>query len=277
MDPARTEAVNAPPIANDQTARANRKQRYSIWVLRHLLGGSSAEAIIRALGFSQIRSFYYSALERRAYLWAEGKRTPKDSVTYYEFGVGWGGSLSRYLEALAAFSKDSRHDFLGGSKTVLFDSFEGLPPTSRIEDVNPHWTEGKFAHGVDEIKRTIKMNCHVDIDSHSDNYRFVKGFYEVTLTPELRDELRNTGPDIITIDCDYYTSTKTALDWLRPLLSPGCLFYFDDVWAYDGDPRRGELRAINEFNAHGKGVLTPLPLNPYLAGQVYIYSSSEST
>ena len=61
--------------------------------------------------------------------------------------------------------------------------------------------------------------------------------------------------NIITIDCDLYSSTATVLEWLRPLLRHGTLFYFDDIWAFLGHPEYGEMRAIAEFNAKAAGLL----------------------
>lgn len=56
-----------------------------------------------------------------------------------------------------------------------------------------------------------------------------------------------------------------------PLLRPGVLIYFDDIWSFNGDPSRGQLRAIREFNEAGPFYLTPHWLG-LGGGQVYAVS-----
>lgn len=81
--------------------------------------------------------------------------------------------------------------------------------------------------------------------------RLVPGWFDASLTDELRREVsdRQIDPTFVCIDCDYYSSTIVALEWLRPLLKSGALFYFDDIWSYHGSPNKGELKAIHDFNA----------------------------
>src|SRR5580658_8120326 len=65
--------------------------------------------------------------------------------TYYEFGVGWGGSLVTYFAALEEYcntTKKSPDDF----QVVCFDSFIGLPKTGHPADTFPTWQEGAFAN-----------------------------------------------------------------------------------------------------------------------------------
>jgi hypothetical protein len=194
-------------------------------------------------------------------------RMVKQSASYYEFGTGRGYTLSRYIEALQAFCHDehlSPHDY----DMFLFDSFVGLPEKKGVEDDHLEWSQGMFAHTIDEIKQIIE-SC--EMDPNSERIRFVRGFYEQTLTQDLRDRFASTPPDIITIDVDYYSSTKTVLGWLRPMLRSGCLFYFDDIWSFNGSPRRGELGAINEFNRDGRGILVPFNIVPTLPNNCYLY------
>ncbi|MBI3858887.1 MAG: hypothetical protein HY296_01395 [Thaumarchaeota archaeon] len=172
------------------------------------------------------------------------------------------------MEALRSFC-DDEHLNLTNFKIFLFDSFEGLPEKKGIEDDNAKWSGGQFAHTIDEIKRVIRKHR---MNPDSGNFRFVKGFYEQILTPDLRERLSQTPPDIVTMDADYYSSTKTVLEWLLPILPSGSLFYFDNIWDFDGSPNRGELKAISEFNKKGRGVLTPFEIVPTLPHQCYIYS-----
>ncbi len=85
----------------------------------------------------------------------------------------------------------------------------------------------------------------------------MEGFFDKSLTPELREsfEARGLRPSIVDLDVDYYSSTKQAMDWMLPLLSSGCVFYFDDYWAFHGHPDMGQVRFIREFNESGEGHL----------------------
>ncbi|MBU0579718.1 MAG: class I SAM-dependent methyltransferase, partial [Candidatus Margulisbacteria bacterium] len=107
-----------------------------------------------------------------------------------------------------------------------------------------------------------------------DNFHIIKGFYNNTLTEKRREQLKSNPPSIINIDCDYYTSTITVLNWLLPLLSSGCIFRFDDIWSFHGNPNYGELKALKEFNKKGEGQLTSFPvlgLNSF----AYMFSKPE--
>lgn len=69
----------------------------------------------------------------------------------------------------------------------------------------------------------------------------------------------------------YYSSTKIVLEWLRPLLYSGVLFYFEDIWSFYVHPDYGELCAIREFNEAGEGRLVSFPVLG-LASKAYIFS-----
>ncbi len=150
----------------------------------------------------------------------------------------------------------------------MFDSFSGLPPKLDRRDDNPDWGQGVFAHGEQEIRDLLTQH---GVDPDKGNIHFIKGYYSDTLTPDLRKKVKK--PTIITIDVDYYSSTKTVLEWLRPILQDGVLFYFDDIWSFHGDPNRGELAAINEFNRLNDGSLVPYHAigHPSIHSHIYAY------
>src|SRR5215472_9222772 len=114
------------PRSDDQDHRLSRASRASIWSLRAILGGTKAENLISRLGFSDLRSFFYHSLVRTSISYHGPQRIFRKSVSYYEFGVGWGYTLSRYIEALKAFCKDEHLD-QSRYNIFLFDSFVGLP------------------------------------------------------------------------------------------------------------------------------------------------------
>jgi hypothetical protein len=75
----------------------------------------------------------------------------------------------------------------------------------------------------------------------------VKGFYERSLTPALRDRLLPQKAAVIYIDCDLYASAAVVLDFIVPFLQEGTVIVFDDWNCYYANPDRGERRAWREF------------------------------
>ena len=212
-----------------------------------------------------LKRWFYAALNRQR----KTKRSrPEPFGTYYEFGVGWGGTLSNYLAALERFCNDFRED-PKKFRIFGFDSFEGLPASENPADIRSGWEQGAMAHSQEEIEQKLKTN---DFSKNFENIKFIKGFFEKSLTSSLRDELAGFPPGIVTVDVDFYSSTKIVLEWLRPILMSGTLFYFDDIWSFHGNPKYGQLKAINEFNEKNDGFLTPF-LNIGVPDQSYIYSN----
>ncbi|MBF6569227.1 MAG: class I SAM-dependent methyltransferase [Candidatus Binataceae bacterium] len=190
---------------------------------------------------------------------------------YYEFGVGRGRTLMRYLKALKLHCELENLDPYDHS-IFLFDSFEGLPPKASPRDDHPGWRAGMLRHSLEETQ--AKLARHIDLNRG--NVRFVKGFFRASLTPALASELTSRPPSIVTIDVDYYSSTKTVLDWLLPFTPSGCLFYFDDLWSFHGHPEMGELAAINEVNRSGIGHFTPYTeLGCTAGGKVFVFARRE--
>jgi len=167
---------------------------------------------------------------------------------YYEFGVYRGGTFLTFHRALKAVRTTT--GLVHPVKLFAFDSFQGLPAAKSVYDQRPFWTEEQYACSEAEFRRVLRSG-----GLREEDVVCVPGFYESSLTPALARRLADDPPGIITIDCDLYASTATVLEWLRPLLRHGTLFYFDDIWAFLGHPEYGEMRAIAEFNAKGAGLL----------------------
>jgi hypothetical protein len=245
--------------------------RFAIAIIRFFLGGVRGEGLVRSLGLARLRSFFYFAL-----LSLKDNQLHSTMVhtnSYFEFGVGCGQSLMNYVEALKTFCKDAKEN-INDYHIFLFDSFEGLPAKHDFRDDLPCYDRGFFAHDVSEI-RNLLANSGMDLSKG--NIHFVEGFFDETLTPVLRESLKEHLPGIITVDVDYYSSTKVVLDWLQPILPTGAYFYFDDVWSFHGNPRYGELAAINEFNKSDRGFLTACHTlsSGEIADSCYVYSKKE--
>jgi hypothetical protein len=217
------------------------------------------------LGWCNYQDVIYRTLE---YQYWENEADVIPVGAYYEFGLGEGHTFKRAHQAIDEIARDLGYSGTTGLgvKMIGFDSFEGLPEPGQW-DRRVDWVRGAFSYARDTFVRSMET-AKVPRDA----YRLIPGFYDASLTPALRDELEACRPSIVMMDCDFYSSTMTVLEWLRPLLVDGTMFIFDDIWAYMGHPDFGELRAIREFNAGGDGLLVP----HYFGGatrQVYVYTT----
>lgn len=137
-----------------------------------------------------------------------------------EFGVNGGGSINHMARRLA------------GRPVHGFDSFEGLP-----ED----WSGNNFVKG--EFGRGGKL------PRVRSNVRLHPGWFDASLPVFLASE---PGPAaLIHVDCDLYSSTRTVLDALGPLIVPGTVLVFDEYFNYPGW-RRHEHLAFREFLGSGR-------------------------
>ena len=81
------------------------------------------------------------------------------------------------------------------------------------------------------------------------NYRLHRGRFDETLTPGFLESMRIHKPLLVWIDCDYYSSTRAALEPLLPYLPNGCVIYFDDFELLNHGSRfTGEARFVHELN-----------------------------
>lgn len=189
----------------------------------------------------------------------------RKQVRNYEFGVGKGSTLLSCIDALGEYCQDRRLDFYK-HHIFLFDSFCGLPPKRSPRDNHPRC--------LTKIRRLLLMG---GVDFSHNNVRFIPGFYKDVLALELACKCEDFLPTIVNIDMDYYSSTVTVLNWLRPLLQPYTIIYFDGVFAFGQDDRFGQLATIKEFNrlhANSLRRLRRVPRN--LEGELYVYYDGQT-
>lgn len=108
-----------------------------------------------------------------------------------------------------------------GRELVVFDSFEGIPDNteyhadkllgSRIE-----FNSGDYRGTLDEVRSNVTRFGQLA------PCRFVPGWFEHTL-PAFHEPVA-----VAYIDVDLATSTRTALKFLYPLLSPGGVLFSHD-------------------------------------------------
>ena len=191
------------------------------------------------------------------------QRDGKVDGDYYEFG------LFRGYTFLQAYNH-CRELGLEQVSFYGFDSFEGLPPAEGIDQTDGRFFQGQFACSRQEVEKSLQAEG-VDLDQVA----LVEGFYEDSLTDSLRRQHPFKTASVVLLDCDYYSSTKTAMDWMEPYLVVGTVLLFDDWFSYGESNELGQQKAFGEylhshpqfaadelweFENHGKGfVLVPAP------------------
>lgn len=129
-----------------------------------------------------------------------------------EIGCYKGGSSCKFSIASAIVNR----------KFVLFDSFEGIPENSEMNDYNIHgndkvfFPKGSYEGTLDEVKNNIYKWGNPQV------CEYVKGFVEDTL-PNNEDKFC-----AVYIDVDLASATKTCLKYLYPRLSRGGVLYSQD-------------------------------------------------
>jgi hypothetical protein len=165
----------------------------------------------------------------------------KDIGDYLEFGVFNGSSMSSmYLTAKKLGFNSMR--FFG------FDAFEGLPKGAENED-DSVWKKGFYACSFEKMQECLKRK-----NINPKDINWVKGWYKDTLNDKTIKKFNLKKIGMVFIDCDTYSSSKAALDFIGPLLTEESILCFDDWKLNDLDIKgMGEYKSFNEFlekNAH---------------------------
>ncbi len=156
-------------------------------------------------------------------------------ILYCEFGVANGYTMT------SAYFISRMYMNLKNMKFVGFDSFEGLPDTESQFDKHPKWKKGDYAFGVDTVKDNLVAGGMPESD-----FILVPGYFDVSLSDENASIHNIKNVAYVHIDCDYYTSAKTALDFIKPYLLDGAILDFDDYFAYASD-NKGEPLALKQW------------------------------
>jgi O-methyltransferase len=151
---------------------------------------------------------------------------------YFEFGCHGANTMRMAW-------KHTRH--LHDWTFVGFDSFEGLPEIAAI-DRQTIWRKGRLATSEEHFVRLV-----TSAGMPRERLKTVKGFYDESLTEELKARLLPAKAAMIYIDCDLYQSTVPVLRFIKDFLQPGTVIVFDDWYCFNGDPMLGEQRAWREF------------------------------
>lgn len=134
----------------------------------------------------------------------------------------------------------------------LFDVFGQIPPPSINdgEEARRRYAEiakgtsmgigGQTYYGYQEnLKEVVENNIRAfNLDLSENRIKLVQGLYHDTLK-EFKEPVAFAH-----IDCDWYHSVKTCLDYLAPLLSVNGILVFDDYHTFTGC-----RKAVDEFLA----------------------------
>lgn len=171
---------------------------------------------------------------------------------YLEFGVYRGESLTEAYHALdcgrrdhAAYGYDSpeyQRWRASPPRFFAFDSFEGLPAGTAERPVD----FGQGAFGCSEVEFNANLaRDGVDLT----RVITVPGFYDQSLTQDLKRRLKLEKAALVMIDCDLYESTVPVLNFLTDLVGQGTVVIFHDWFRFKGRPDCGEQRACREWLA----------------------------
>jgi O-methyltransferase len=125
---------------------------------------------------------------------------------------------------------------------IAFDSFEGLPDIPEF-DRQEIWEKGKLKTEEGEFVQIVTKKDGIP----RDKLITVKGFYEDSLTEELKFKFLPGKAAVIYVDCDLYSSTVPVLEFCKDFLAVGTVITFDDWNCFNADPKRGERLAFSEF------------------------------
>ena len=156
---------------------------------------------------------------------------------YYEFGLFRGFTFLQAFNYCDSMRINAPH-FYG------FDSFEGLPAAHGIDEADGRFFEGQFACSEEGVRKNL-----VDNGMDFERSTLIKGFYETSLTESLRKQHNFKPASVVLFDCDYYSSTRTAMLWMTPYIKFGTVLLFDDWFSYsEADCKElGQQKALDEF------------------------------
>jgi predicted O-methyltransferase YrrM len=109
-----------------------------------------------------------------------------------------------------------------------FDSFEGLPEQWRIG-----FPKGAF-------------NLNGSLPSVHKSVTLVKGWFDETIPLWMNSNKSYSYIDILHIDCDLYSSTKTIFDNLHSMINQKTIIVFDELINYPTF-KNHEIKALYEY------------------------------
>jgi O-methyltransferase len=208
-------------------------------VIIRLMGNSRVRLrLLHVLGIRREGEFFSLSRGLRAIDLAM-ERIGEQALTgdYYEFGLYRGYSF---------WHAQNEADRLGltGMRFFGFDSFEGLPEVEGADREKGIFFSGDYACGRDQVYSRLEAEGF-----DWSRAALIEGFFDQSLTPEVKVDHAMGPAAVVLIDCDLYQSTVPVLAFLDDLLQDGSIVLFDDWYCFGDSGDRGEQRAFREFLA----------------------------
>jgi hypothetical protein len=192
------------------------------------------------------------------------------SGCYIEFGVAHGHSMRAAEVSTRKTSSSSLNVIAKERKLYGFDTFEGFESRD-LEDNHVTWNGVNFTHPLNSIQKRFRK---------SKNVSFIK--VNVSNLASSKEEFIGAAEigvaekaSVILFDMDLFEPTLAGLRWSRQLIKPGTYIIFDELYAFEGNPNRGESKALKMFLAENKGIKFQHFMSYGTGGQVFIVTSIE--
>jgi len=162
-----------------------------------------------------------------------------NEIIIIEFGVAAGAGLFNLAYIASKLSNIYGVDY----QIVGFDTGKGMPDAIDYRDHPEKYRKGDFP--------SLKLQ-EAELPK---NTRVIYGEINETVSSFLNSNEMKTKIAFVSIDVDYYSSTKDCLKLFEidsNFFLPSTILYLDDVNNIDHNAYCGELLAINEFNEENK-------------------------
>jgi hypothetical protein len=156
--------------------------------------------------------------------------------SYLEFGLYRGASFAQFHHA---FRRRKLHVPMFG-----FDSFEGMPQ-AHGPDADPGfrpYAAGHFSCTEAELRRELTRRR-----VPPERYTLIPGYYDRSLRPALYARPGLAAAAVVFLDCFYLESTRTALEFVTPIVQSGSLVMLNSYFRFKGHPAHGERGALEAW------------------------------
>ncbi len=212
------------------------------------------KALLRLAGTAEVKQD--PRQEAMEYMFPSLKHWKLDQGDYLEFGVYKGKA---FIKAYKLAQKLG----LNHMNFYAFDSFLGLPAvgdeeSNRLKEQDCYCSENEFRKNLQEK------------GVNTDKVFIIPGFYDDSLTIELKNQLNIKRAAIVWVDCDIYKSTVPVLDFITDYVTTGSFIAFDDWFLFGADPHAGEIRAVREWLEKNKQITLEYYRDFGMTGRIFL-------
>ncbi|WP_033958999.1 hypothetical protein [Psychroserpens jangbogonensis] len=159
-----------------------------------------------------------------------------NEITIIEFGVANGAGLMNLIAIANKVTKET------GVKIHIygFDTGEGMPEPIDYRDHPEYYNTGDFPMNKDLLEEKIKGKATI-----------IYGPIKEKVSHFITNISKNAPIGFVSIDVDYYSSTKEVLELLKAEATcflPLTYVYLDDIFMSHHNEKCGEMLAVSEFN-----------------------------